>query len=109
MTKDEEAQRLRAVRKRRMHVLSRRLDQWDPIGVYAYEDQPPPGEYDCLVGPTMRKLHDGAGAVEIADTLANELVDHFGLPPSPPPLALAAELRLWWDGEAATSGERGTP
>ena len=86
--------------KRRMRLISRRLDQWDPIGVYATADHPPPGEYDCLVGPTMRKLHDGADAGEIAAMLADELVDHFGLQPSPPPLALAAELRVWWDSLA---------
>lgn len=66
------------------------------------------GEYDCLVGPTMRQLHDGASAVEIADRLAHDLVDHFGLQRSPPPVALAAELRRSWDGEVGTSGDPST-
>lgn len=102
MTKDGEAQRLRAATKRRMRELSRRLDQWDPIGVYLYDDQPPPGEYDCLVGPTMRMLHDRASAADIADMLAHELVDHFGVRLTRP-VALATELRLWWDVEVAAS------
>ena len=88
---------MRTAMKQRMRELSQRLDRWDPIGVYALDDQPEPGEYDCLVGPTMRKLQDGAGPVEIAAMLAHELVDHFGLSDSAPPLALATELRMWWD------------
>lgn len=47
----------------------------------------------------MRELHDGASPIEIADMLAHESVDNFGLPESAPPLALATELRLWWDGK----------
>lgn len=108
VTKDEEARPQSAAIRRRTRVLSRRLDRWDPVGVYAGADPPPPGAYDFLVEPTMRTLHDGAGAVEIADMLARELVDHFGLRPGPVPLALAAELRVWWDS-VATSGSSGTP
>ena len=32
--------------------------------------------------------------------IAHELVEHFGLPESAPPLARATELRSWWDEEA---------
>ncbi|MGW6128725.1 hypothetical protein ACWFNE_01735 [Cellulomonas sp. NPDC055163] len=91
--------RSRATVKRRMRELSRRLDQWDPIGVYRYEDGPPPGEYDHLVAPTFSRLRNGATAEAIAAALAHELVDHFGLQPSARPLAFAEELRRWWDSE----------
>lgn len=105
VAKDDESRRVRSAMKRRMRELSRRLDQWDPIGVYGLGEPWPAGEYDCLVGPTMRKLHDGSSAVEIADMLAHELVDHFGLSPAAPPVALASELRLWWDGELGSGDE----
>ena len=85
-----------------MRELSRRLDRWDPLGVYGLAEPWPTGEYDCLVGPTMRKLHDGDSAVDIADMLERELVEHFGLSPAAPPVALASELRLWWDGEMSS-------
>lgn len=99
MARDNEKRRARSAVKLRMRELGRRLDQWDPIGVYGHDDPPPPGEYECLIGPTMRMLHDGASATEIADMLASEQVDHFGLKPTTPPLALAQQIRLWWEGQ----------
>jgi hypothetical protein len=54
------------------------LCEWDPIGVM---DDPewPRDEYDCMLGPLMRLLKDGAEVGQIADYLQSEITGHFGL------------------------------
>ncbi|MFZ4298082.1 hypothetical protein ACOZE3_09190 [Streptomyces cinereoruber] len=78
------------------------LNAWDPIGV-ADEVR---DEYDCMLAPLLRRLHDGADRAEIGAFLRHELEDHFGLTPDPTdPEAMAARLVSWW---AATGGTGGT-
>lgn len=89
-----------------LRELSRRFDHWDPIGVYADEDRPPPGEYDCLLPATFRRLRESATPEVIAGSLATGLVEHFGLTPTDPPLAFAEDLRRWWDDGTAAGGPR---
>jgi hypothetical protein len=100
---DDAGRLARSAMRRRMSELSRRLDRWDPIGIYAYDDQPPAGEYDFLLGPAVGALRNGAPTQEIADMLARELADHFGLSPAPAPLEFAAETRSWWNDEVEDS------
>ncbi|MYT30385.1 MULTISPECIES: hypothetical protein [unclassified Streptomyces] len=80
--------------------LRRLLNEWDPIGV-ADEVQ---DEYDCMVGPLFRRLHDGADQAEIGEFLRHELEVHFGLPSSRPPQATAARLIAWWTAADPTGG-----
>jgi hypothetical protein len=41
----------------------------------------PRDEYDCMVGPVMRLLENGASDGDIAAYLRAEVTDHFGLSP----------------------------
>lgn len=75
--------------------LRRRLLAWDPLGVSNAPE--PQDEYDCLIAPLMRRLHDGFTSPEIANWLVQELSDHFGLRPDQKrERALATELAEWW-------------
>lgn len=76
--------------------LRRLLNAWDPIGV-ADDVQ---DEYDCLIGPLFRRLHEGAGQAEIGDFLRHELESHFGLTATRPPEEVAARLVTWWTAPA---------
>ncbi|MFF3994403.1 hypothetical protein ACFYX8_13975 [Streptomyces cyaneofuscatus] len=80
--------------------LRRLLNEWDPIGV-ADDVQ---DEYDCLIGPLFRKLHGGADRAEVGEFLRHELEDHFGLPSSRPPEALAIRVIAWWTAPDAVDG-----
>jgi hypothetical protein len=55
------------------------LNAWDPIGVEGANDD----EYDCLIPQLLTRLGQGADAKAISAFLFAELVDHFGLDPSP--------------------------
>jgi hypothetical protein len=75
--------------------LSARLLAWDPIGVSDLPEAA--GEYDCLIDPLMRRLHDGGSRTVIAAYLRQELEVHFGLVPDDQREAtLAADLTAWW-------------
>ena len=68
--------------RRQARLLSRWLDHWDPIGVYAvdpdgYERGAEPGEYDCMVWPLLRLLRAAAEPGEVASYLRHELEQHF--------------------------------
>lgn len=104
MTKGATDLQRRALR-RQAQLLSDQLDEWDPIGVYAGDDggSPHPGEYDCLVWPLLRRLHDGAGVEEIAGFLDRELTDHFGHAAGRGS-AFATSLLAWWAQAAPTDG-----
>ena len=73
------------------------VNRWDPIGVM--EDPSwPRDEYDCLVGPVLRHLEDGASAATIAAFLSDELAGHFGQPVAPARTeGWAREAREWFD------------
>jgi hypothetical protein len=53
------------------------LAAWDPLGVV--RGGAPADEYDCLVLPLVRLLHQGASPKEIAAVLGSELASHFGV------------------------------
>ena len=70
LTKDKSRQRwseLRAL-----------LNEWDFIGVM---DDPswPRDEYECLIGPLMRRLESRQTVPELARFLEDNLRDHFGM------------------------------
>ena len=70
------------------------LNEWDPIGVM------PDGrrdEYDCLAGPALRMLEEGASQTQIADFLRHEIADHFGLSPEHYDFsAVARRMQTWF-------------
>jgi hypothetical protein len=85
------------------------VNAWDPIGVM---DDPewPRDEYECIVGPVLRRLEEGAGADDIGGFLTHELEHHFGLDPEPlQPHVLAEQLVRWyaerWPGSKALPAE----
>ncbi len=71
---------------------------WDPIGVM---DDPewPRDEYDCLVGPVLRRLEAGDAVDAVAAFLEREVRDHFGLEPVPGAARAFAERAAAWYGE----------
>jgi hypothetical protein len=72
------------------------LNEWDPIGVTAVPGDPR-DEYDCLAGPVMRMLEDGASQSQIIDFLRREITEHFGLPPGRSDVGSAARrIRKWF-------------
>ena len=52
--------------------------EWDPFGLVA--EGAPVHEYECMVGPLLRHLHEKEGNSQIASFLSAELADHFGVP-----------------------------
>jgi hypothetical protein len=80
-------------------VVSRMLDEWDPIGVYEGDGGPPPGEYDRLVGPVLTKLRSGDDAQVIAAYLTWDVRTNMGLRSRPDADLEAAErLHTWFHG-----------
>ncbi|MGX1267535.1 hypothetical protein [Streptomyces phaeoluteigriseus] len=76
-----------------VHGLRHLLNEWDPIGV-ADDVQ---DEYDCMLGPLLRKLTAGADRAEIGGYLRHELEDHFGLGSvGLRPDAMADRVIAWW-------------
>jgi hypothetical protein len=69
--------------------------EWDPIGVAQVPEAQ--DEYDCLIGPLMRRLSEGESEARIGDWLIAEVRDHFGLSPNETQeRALVAKLKRWW-------------
>jgi hypothetical protein len=68
---------------------------WDPIGVGGAPEAE--DEYDCLISPLLRRLHDNGNPNEIGGFLIDELSTHFGLRPNKKrERAFAQELVTWW-------------
>jgi hypothetical protein len=71
--------------------------KWDPIGVMSDPDWPR-DEYDCLLGPVLTLLAQGASEEKIERYLRKEIDDHFGLSPDNYDLTeVAMRLRRWFD------------
>jgi hypothetical protein len=85
------------------------VNRWDPIGVM--DDQTwPRDEYDCLVGPLLRRLEEGAPISALASFLQAEFTDRFGLSISGEHVnRWAREARHWYDARwpATESTPRG--
>jgi hypothetical protein len=54
------------------------VNEWDPVDLIA--DGAPVEEYDCLVGPVLRRLEEHQPASAIAEYLMEAFGDHFGVP-----------------------------
>lgn len=73
------------------------LMDWDAVGVADWPEAA--DEYDCMIGPLIGHLRNGADAVFLRDWVARERVDHFGLAPeNGADRALADALLRWWQG-----------
>jgi hypothetical protein len=89
-----------------MSELSRRLDLWDPIGVYDFmsADQWPHGEYNDLVIPVLEVLKADVRPHELARELVAVLKHDYGLHitiADADPIAL--ELVEWYAAESVTA------
>lgn len=81
--------------KQQMSEVRSLLMEWDLLGV---ADVPwCADEYDCMIGPLLRHLHDGGDAATLHDWITREVVDHFGLTPNAGAnKELAETLVSWW-------------
>jgi hypothetical protein len=52
------------------------VNSWDPIGLI--DVGCPEDEYDCVVGPLMRRLEEDESTSKITKYLETEFRDHFG-------------------------------
>ena len=85
-----------------MRQVRRLLMEWDPIGVSGVPEAA--DEYDCMIGPLMHRLLDGADARSLADWISPERISHFGLSPDAASDAQLAEtLTAWWMRRQATT------
>lgn len=91
--------------KEQMREVRALLMKWDAIGV---ADAPEAAdEYDCMIGPLVRHLRDGADAALLRDWIARERVDHFGLSVDMgADRALADALLRWWHDRTTIDGVR---
>src|SRR5436190_21775407 len=83
-----------AALKRRFAELQDLVNEWDPIGLI--QAGAPEDEYDCLVGPILRRLEDHTPVHEIAAFLDHEMVDHFGVTGVTGSLAFAVGVEAWY-------------
>jgi hypothetical protein len=79
------------------------INEWDPIGLI--EAGSPNDEYECIVGPLLRRLEERAGETAIAAFLAAEFDEHFGSPISDSS-SFAERAIVWyetdWPGTTAS-------
>jgi hypothetical protein len=65
--------------------------EWGPIGFPT-----PIDEYDCMVGPALRLLEEGASAEQLSAYFEKELSEHFGLTVRPGAVAEFSETLVRW-------------
>ena len=77
------------------------LNRWDFLGVA--KDYPEiQDEYDCLIGPVLALLHQGAGKNPVKESLVKELQNHFGvIAPTEKPVVAGMDETVdaimdWW-------------
>ena len=77
------------------HDLRALLNEWDPIGLRDFGEDPG-DEYDCMHEGLLLRLERGESSDEIEQFLARELREHFGLNPDPlDPAGFAIRLSEW--------------
>ncbi len=72
------------------------LNEWDFIGVMHHPDWRQT-EYDCLIGPLMRRLESGQSAEDLAQFLEKQLLDHFGLDGVRGIAEFSSKVKTWFD------------
>jgi hypothetical protein len=80
-----------AALKQRFAELRDLVNEWDPIGLI--EAGAPRDEYECLVGPILRRLEAQNPVHEIAGFLDHQMVEHFGVSGVTGSLAFAVKVR----------------
>jgi len=80
--------------KRRFAELRDLINEWDPIGLI--ETGAPEDEYDCLVGPILRRLEAQNSVREIAVFLDHEIAEHFGVFGVAGSLTFAVRAQAWY-------------
>lgn len=93
--------------KRRYRELRDLVNEWDPQGLI--EAGAPEDEYDCVVGPLLRRLEAKESPEEIAAFLTSEMAEHFGMG-IPEALPFAIKTHAWYterwpDSEATPLGD----
>ena len=79
----------------------RLLMEWDPIGVSGISEAG--NEYDCMIGPLLHRLSEGADARSLADWISHERSSHFGLGPDG-----ARDMQLAETADSMVGGRRPT-
>jgi hypothetical protein len=80
--------------------LNDELNAWDPLGVADFVAD----EYECMAGPLLRMLIEGADADQLGVHLRGVLEGHFGLSRSPDDVDVAADrLIAWWAGASVAA------
>ncbi len=83
------------------------LNEWAPI------PGSPADEYECLAHRILGELEGRASVGKLAESIAAELQDHFGVAePESAVLRVSRKIRAWWDekprrAEADGPGPRG--
>lgn len=70
------------------------VNESDPIGLIG--TGAPTDEYDCLMGPLLRRLQAEHSIEEIAAFLDREMIEHFGVPDVAGHLPFAAKAQAWY-------------
>lgn len=83
----------RELRQRSLELRSL-VNEWDPIGLIAAGA--PLDEYECVTGPLLRMLEERAGTETIANYLATEFAEHFGVPITDA-AAFSKRASSWYD------------
>jgi hypothetical protein len=80
----------------------RLLMEWDPIGVSGISEAV--DEYDCMIGPLLHRLSEGADTRSLAGWISRERSSHFGLgPDGTRDMQLAERLTAWWKERRPTA------
>lgn len=89
--------------RRRWRELRTLVNEWDPLGLISVGC--PEDEYECLVGPLMRRLEEGVSREDVASFLAREFREHFGCegPDAKSTANFVAKARAWFAGEGRGS------
>ena len=70
------------------------LNEWNFLAVAIAGPQ---DEYDCMLGPLLTLLHNGADENEVRDFIKKERKEHFGLPEESPSLEPTLQkIFTWW-------------
>lgn len=83
------------------------VNAWDPVGLIASGARL--DEYDCIVGPVLRRLEEHQSATMIAAYLSTEFNEHFGVPARDPEVfaeqAVAWYSQRWPNTESTPLGD----
>ena len=78
-------------------MLTRLLNEWDPIGVLPFKGGPK-DEYECFILPILKVLKDNKNEAKIRGVLMKHIEEHCGLKyyPSEKVDRFVAQVLDWW-------------